>query len=329
MSDTPYLLFHGGNYKRGIDDWRIRVPLNEKEIDEVFYDPDVPNDTDNSIASEFNMAEFEELFCNLVVGDELYLVLLPDACIYRGLWAMAFNPVKGFTARFDCVRARDLYNAWVGGQSMKGLPAVAGTASLDYDFSDGLGFDSWTAETNAKTPWDVGDYNYYRNNAALKWAGFDTQFFAALGEAMYIRMTITAVGEAGTSDPGVCCTCGKPKFPVFQIGAIYDRMCADKQRHVKYCNCHEIPCRNGCNQAQSQEGKTYAIVRVEYKDEFNDNIYPAGMVRVNDGETVTIEPVKLSGYTEPASVQVKFENGKLTDAQNEGVGTVKFKYIKE
>ena len=201
--------------------------------------------------------------------------------------------------------------------------------ALDYDFSDGLGYDSWTAETNAKTPWAAGDYNYYRNNAALKWAGFDTQFFAALGEAMYIRMTITAVGEAGTSDPGVCCTCGKPKFPVFQIGAIYDRMCADKQRHVKYCNCHEIPCRNGCNQAQSQEGKTYAIVRVEYKDEFNDNIYPAGMVRVNDGETVTIEPVKLSGYTEPASVQVKFENGKLTDAQNEGVGTVKFKYIKE
>ena len=48
MADTPYLLFHGGNYKRGIDDWRIRVPLNEKEIDEVFYDPDVPNDTDNS-----------------------------------------------------------------------------------------------------------------------------------------------------------------------------------------------------------------------------------------------------------------------------------------
>lgn len=329
MADTPYLLFYGGNYKRGIDDWRIRVPLNEKEIDEVFYDPDVPNDTDNSIGSEFNMAEFEELFCNLEVGDELYLVLLPDACIYRGLWAMAFNPVKGFTARFDCVRARDLYNAWVGGQPMKGLPAVAGTASLDYDFSDGLGFDSWTAETNAKTPWAAGDYNYYRNNAALKWAGFDTQFFAALGEAMYIRMTITAVGEAGTSDPGVCCTCGKPKFPVFQIGAIYDRMCADKQRHVKYCNCHEIPCRNGCNQAQSQEGKTYAIVRVEYKDEFNDNLYPAGQVRVNDGETVTIEPVKLSGYTEPASVQVKFENGKLIDAQNEGVGTVKFKYIKE
>lgn len=329
MADTPYLLFHGGNYKRGIDDWRIRVPLNEKEIDEVFYDPDVPNDTDNSISSEFNMRDFEELFCNLEVGDELYLVLLPDACIYRGLWAMAFNPVKNFTARFDCVRARDLYNAWVGGQSMKGLPAVAGTAALDYDFSDGLGYDSWTAETNAKTPWAAGDYNYYRNNAALKWAGFNTQFFAALGEAMYIRMTITAVGEAGTSDPGVCCTCGKPKFPVFQIGAIYDRMCADKQRHVKYCNCHEIPCRNGCNQEQSQEGKTYAVVRVEYKDEFNDNIYPAGLVRVNDGETVTIEPVKLSGYTEPASVQVKFENGKLTDAQNEGVGTVKFKYIKE
>lgn len=326
MADTPYLLFNGGNYKRGIDDWRVRIPLNEKEIDEVFYDPDVPNDTDNSIGSEFNMSEFEELFCNLEVGDELYLVLLPDACIYRGLWAMAFNPVKGFTVRFDCVRARDLYNAWVGGQSMKGLPAVAGTASLDYDFSDGLGFDSWTAETNAKTPWAAGDYNYYRNNAALKWAGFDTQFFAALGEAMYIRMTVTAVGEAGTSDPGVCCTCGKPKFPVFQIGAIYDRMCADKQRHVKYCNCHEIPCRNGCKQETSQEGKTYAIVRVEYKDEYNENVYPASLVRVADGETVTIEPVKLSGYTEPAAINVRFQDGKLTDGAGEGVGTIKFKY---
>lgn len=329
MADAPYLLFHGGNYKRGIDDWRLRVPLTPKEIDETFYDPDVPNDTDNSIGSELNMADFEELFCSLEENDEIYVALMPDACIYRGIWAMAFNPVKDFKVKFDLVRARDLYNAWVAGGSMKGLPAVAGTAALDYDFSDGLGYDSWTAETNAKMPWAAGDYNYYRNNAALKWAGFDSPHFAALGEAMYIRMTVTQVGEAGTSDPGVCCTCGKPKFPVFQIGCIYDRMCADKQRHVKYCNCDGGPCRGGCEKDTPQEGKTYAIVRVEYKDEFNDNLYPAGLVRVNEGETVNIEPVKLSGYTEPAAVSVTFQDGKLTDSSGDGVGTVKFKYTKE
>lgn len=327
--DQPILLFHGGNYKRGIDDWRLRVPLTPKEIDETFYDPDVPNDTDNSIGSELNMADFEELFCSLEQGDEIYVALMPDACIYRGIWAMAFNPVKDFTVRFDLVRARDLYNAWVAGTSMKGLPAVAGTAALDYDFSDGLGYDSWTAETNAKTAWAKGGYDYYRNNAALKWAGFDTAHFAALGEAMYIRMTVTQVGEAGTFDPGTCCTCGKPKFPVFQIGCIYDRMCADKQRHVKYCNCDGGPCRGGCEKDTPQEGKTYAIVRVEYKDEFNDNLYPAGLVRVNEGETVSIEPVKLSGYTEPAAVSVTFQDGKLVDASGDGVGTVKFKYTKE
>lgn len=322
-------LFHGGNYKRGIDDERLRIPLDPYEVDEVFYDPDVPNDTDNSIGTELDVNRYEELFCDLAPGDEYYIALMPDACIYRGIWAMAFKPIKGMKVRFDLVRARDVWNAYSTGAEQSGLPAVAGTGSLDYDFSDGLGFDTHTAKTNSETPWAAGGYEYYRNNAALKWTGFDTQYFAALGEAMYIRMTITEVGEAGGSDPGVCCTCGKPKFPVFQVGCIYDRMCADKQRHVKYCNCHEIPCRNGCKQDTSQEGKTYAVVRVEYKDEYNDNIYPAGLVRVGDGESVTIEPVKLSGYTEPASVTVKFQDGKLTDAADEGVGTVKFKYIKE
>lgn len=322
----PLFLFHGGNYKRGVDDERLRIPLTPQETDEVFYDPDVPNDTDNSIGSELDMGRYAEFFCDMAAGDEVFVALMPDACIYRGLWAMAFNPVKDFKVKFDLVRCRDVYNAYVAGQSMKGLPAVAGTAALDYDFSDGLGFDTWTADSNAKMPWAKGDYNYYRNNAALKWAGFDTQHFAALGEAMYVRMTIVQNGEAGVADPGTCCTCGQPKFPVFQVGCIYDRMCADKQRHVKYCNCDRGPCAEGCEKDTPQEGKTYAIVRVEYKDQYNDNVYPAGLVRVNDGETVTIEPVKLSGYTEPASVTVKFQNGKLTDDAGEAVGTVKFKY---
>ena len=111
--NEPIFLFHGGMYKRGVDDERKRVPMAPHEADLLFYDPHVPYDTDNSIRTELDMGRYAELWCHLEVGDEIYVGLLPDAALYRGIWAMAFNAVPGFKVEFDLVRIRDVWNALV------------------------------------------------------------------------------------------------------------------------------------------------------------------------------------------------------------------------
>ena len=85
------------------------------------------------------------------------------------------------------------------------------------------------------------------NNAALKYAPIAPDFFAQLGESMYIRMTIKELGELGNFSPDGCCSnCGDSRWPKFQVGVVYDRLCVDKARWTKYCNCDTGFCSEGC-----------------------------------------------------------------------------------
>ena len=316
----PIFLFNGGFYKRGIDDERLRVPLTPHEIDSVFYDPHVPRDTDNSIKTELNMARYADLFCDLEAGDEIYVGLVPDAAIYRGLWAMSFNAVAGFKVTFDLVRARDVYNAVVNNQSLKGLPAADGTTDLPYDFANGLGDASCDAMIKAELPYG-GDYDSYRNNTALAFAPIDPAKFAPLGEAMYIRMTIDEMGELGVDPDDPCCShCNKPKYPTFEVGALYDRLCADKQRLQKYCNCDYSLCNEGCDGGSPGQA-SYELVPVNYVSSTEETLRPETFVRVAPGQTVQVTAPTITGYTvDPATQSVTNTNGTVTPA------TVTFTY---
>lgn len=319
--NEPIFLFDGGNYKRGTDDERIRVPLAPHEIDLVFYDPHVPYDTDNSIRTELNMAEYADMFCQLTVGDEIYVGIVPDAALYRGIWAMGFNVVKDFEVEFDLVRMRDVWNAMAAGGNLKGIrpaPMQNGPFKLPYTFSDGVGYNTPNAMTMAKLPWSTGSYDDYRNNDALKFAPIDPSFFAQLGEAMYIRMTVKKMGEFSAVDPDGCCNkCHKKKFPVFQVGCVYDRLCVDKQRWVKYCNCDFSLCRGGCDCPPSPD-VTYNAVRVIYQDSSGKKLRPDEIVRVYPGETKQITPPAISGYTTPAAQSATSAMTEITFTYNQG-----------
>lgn len=321
--EHPIFLFHGGNYKRGIDDERLRVPLSPPEIDEVFYDPDVPNDTDNSIGTELDMSRYAELFCDLDKGDEIYIALMPDACLYRGMWAMAFNAVKDYKVHFDLVNARAVWAKWIDKKELKGIAGL-GIGTLNYDFSNAVGDSTWDAVTKSKLPYGL-PYTDYRNNDALVITPFTMPYAAGLGQAFYVRMTVDQVGDAGSVTDGICCTCGRPKYPTFQFGMIYDRLCVDKQRHQKYCNCDFGLCHGGCF-PKDGKGTRYEVFRVLYLDTQGRTLYPAAVVQINEGETKTISPVELANFEEPAAVEVKFTDGKVTNADGEQVVQIEFIY---
>lgn len=315
----PIFLFWGGMYKRTIDDGRDRVPLAPHEADLVFYDPHVPYDTDNSVRTELDMAEFAHKFCHLEVDDEIYVGLLPDAMLYRGIWAMAFNAVPGFKVEFDLVRIRDVWNAMVNEQNLKGIramPMPGGRAYLPYDFTDGVGMSPKEAMTEMSLPYRDKNYDVYRNNAALKFAPIDPVFFAQLGESMYIRMTIKEMGELGNNPPDGCCSyCRQSKWPKFQVGVVADRLCVDKARWSKYCNCDQGFCAQGCDTPPPPPA-TYTIVPVTFKDAQGNMLRPADVVRVYEGATVTVTPPEIEGYTTPASQDVTAATDKVEFVYN-------------
>lgn len=299
-------LFHGSNYKRHIDDFRLRpIPLNPVELDETFYDPHVPYHGDNSIATTFDMGEYADLLCDLQPNDEIYVAILPDAALYFGMWAMSFTPVNGFKVEFDLVRGRDVWNAWANNRELSGLPSVPGTKVLPYDFSNGLGHNSYNAITIAKLPYETGNYDDYRNNAALDWVQYDPAHFAFLGEAMYIRMTVKELGQFSVQmEEGGCCNyCQKRKYPTFQVGMVYAHICADKQRWQKYCNCDFGLCRNGCEQRQGPT-PTYRAIPTTFKDTNGNEVAPPDITRVYDGVVTTITPPRIDGYIAPQPTDV-------------------------
>lgn len=244
---SAIFLFDGGNYKRGEDDGRIRVPLTPQEASMVFYDPEVPADTDNSIGSELNMARYAKLFCGLEVGDEIFFGLAPDTAFYRGLWMMSFDPIPGFQVKLDLVSVPDVYAQFKATGDATGVtPFNTAAGTLEYDFSNGLG--EATCDAVDLAGLYGGEWTDYRNQDAWVAKTFASNRIANLGQALYMRLTVVAIGEFGTNADGeACCnTCNNPKYPTFQAGALYDRTCTDKQRVRNFCNCPEMLCGGEC-----------------------------------------------------------------------------------
>lgn len=244
-------LYDGGMYKRGVDSGRSRVPLTPEEAQLVFYDPEVPADTDNSIGTELNMQKYASELCNLEVGDELFIGVVPDAALYRGVWMMSFDAVPGLTADYDLVSVADVFAQWAGNNGdATGVPGFYADASgtINYDFADGLGNSTKDAQDLAALYQDSP--SVYRNEAALQISPYVAPQPALLGQALYMRLTITAV-PADQTETGCCSSCDQPNSPTLQVGAIYDRLCVDKQRVRKFCNCPERLCDEGCSQSAS------------------------------------------------------------------------------
>ena len=212
------------------------------------------------------------------------------------------------------MRIRDVWNALVNNRNLKGIramPMPGGRAFLPYDFTDGVGMSPYQAMTLAKLPYGKGSYDAYRNNAALKYAPIDPDFFAQLGESMYIRMTVKELGEFGNLQPDGCCSnCHESKYPKFQVGVVYDRLCVDKARWTKYCNCDQGFCAEGCD-TPPPPPSTYTIIPVTFKDNRGNTIRPDDVVRIYENAVVTVTPPMIDGYVAPQAMDVTVATGKV------------------
>lgn len=239
-------IYDGGMYKRGVESGRNRQVLSALEAELVFHDPEVPGMVaPTSIGTELNMAKWFDSFCDLEVGDELLVGLIPDAALVRTLWMMSHDKVDGFTGVFDLVSvpvvaaAVDAAGGNLSDPSVLGLPRV-GTATnqVAYDTTNGL--IGATKDAVQQQAIYGGALTDYRNNSALAVTNFATPIPLPLGEPVYMRFTVTALGDFGTNQSGSCCsTCSGNLYPTIQFGAIIDILCADKQRVQNYCNCPE------------------------------------------------------------------------------------------
>lgn len=302
-------LFDGGNYKRGIDSGRSRVPLTPQEAELIFADPELPGDTDNSIATELNMKKYASELCQLEVGDELFVGLAPDAAVYRGLWMMSFDALPGLEVDVDLVPVKDVYAQWLANNgNATGVTTTLNTApsTLAYDFANGLGHSTKDANDLANlygTP-----VTNHRNNDALAVSAFATQRPALLGESVYFRLTITAVPAGNLPEAGCCSNCGEDAYPTFQVGAWYDRLCVDKQRVRKFCNCPESLCGEGCDEPYvSEEGTAPEVTIAGVYDDGTDTIT---LTVTFDQDVTGFDPTVDITTTEPGSpgATISFNN---------------------
>ena len=249
-------LFNGGMYKRGIEDGRNRKVLTALEAELIFHDPEVPGMVaPTSIGTELNMSKYFDSFCDLEVGDEILVGLIPDASIVRALWMMSHHKVDGFTGTFDLVSVPAIAAAVEAAGGNLADPSVLGigrvgttTNQVVYDATNGL----IGATKDAVQQLEIygGVYTDYRNNAALAVTNFATAIPLPLAEPVYMRYTISAIGNLGVAEDGGCCsTCAGQNYPTFQFGAVYDVLCVDKQRVENYCNCPEnLNLQRGCDE---------------------------------------------------------------------------------
>lgn len=240
-----YFLFDGGNYKLVEDNGRERSPLTDVESQMIVIDPELPGDTDNSIGSELVMSKYADLFCDLEVGDEIMVGLVPDVTLIRGLWLGNYDAVDGFQVTADLVSVRDVYKAHADG-STDSVPPFEGVSLLNFDFSNGLGDATKDAVYKASmTGKKVSDY---RNEDALKLEVFPAPVFAGLGQSTYLRIKVNSLGSLGSNSTDGCCnSCGDVTYPRFKVGVVYDNICFDKQRVRDFCNCEKTVCSSGCD----------------------------------------------------------------------------------
>lgn len=235
---ATYFLFHGGEYKRQIDDGRIRVPLTPTESESIFFDPALAGQVDgNSHRTEVHMGAYAEQLSGLAVGDELFIGIFPDAAVYRGLWVGSYSALAGMTADFDLVSIADVCDAYVANNGdASGVAGVTGVTPISYDFADGMRNASKDAVQLACL--HGNDPSDHRNNDALVYENIVPPVPALLGGALYLRMTITAV-PATLGEGGCCGSCGEGQLPYLAAGVIADEICFDKQKITNTCNCPE------------------------------------------------------------------------------------------
>jgi len=235
---STFFLFNGGNYKRNLDDGRIRVPLTTSEAEQVFFDPALTGQVDgNSHRTELALNAYSDYLSSLAVGDEIFVAVFPDAAVYRGLWMGSYSALAGMTADAELVSVTDVCDAYVANDGdASGVAAFAGTPTISYDFGNGMMNSTKDAEQQACL-YD-GDASDFRNNDALVYEGIIPPVPALLGQALYLRLTITAV-PATLGDGGCCGSCGEGQLPIFAAGIIADEICFDKQKITNTCNCPE------------------------------------------------------------------------------------------
>ena len=239
-------LFDGGWYKRGEDDGRIRVPLKQgRESQTIMYDPELQADAQSSIGGELPMKKYADIFDGLAIGDSIYIHLVPDAMGVRGWWAAPQDAVAGFKVDMDVVSVESVYKAIQAGNL--GATVAGLVPKQEIDFTNGLGDAPLDAEYRAHQ--NEGKYVDYRNPAAHVGGYYDTPVLLTVGNAGYIRLTVTALADTVVEDgcEQTCSSCGSAKgWPRFQYGLIVDRTCFSKQEARTYCACDDPICA-GCD----------------------------------------------------------------------------------
>lgn len=247
---TDYYIFDGGNYKRGIDDGHIRKPLNPQELSAIHRDPDVPHSQlDNAITGHLHLSQYD---FDLVVDDNIYIAIVPDAMVYRGMWFLPQDSYPGMkfdAALIDGNSVHELYCA-----SKDTADAKVCSPVLEVCLDDGLGDATCDAVSKAEL-WGK-DWLDYRNPDAFQGGLFEEPFLAGLHKAMYLRLTVTALPKPeDIPNDDQCGSCDTPiGLPYIQWGLIVDDIGVLKQQIADFCNCEkkfcagcgEKPCEDNC-----------------------------------------------------------------------------------
>ena len=244
-------LFDGGFYKRGEDDGRLRVPLKPGlESQTIQYDPELQIDAPNAFGGTLPMAKYADIFGGLAVGDSIYIHLIPDAINVRGWWFLPQESLNGMTADFDLVSIEEVSMAIDGGALGSTVAGYMPTQAVD--FSNGLGDASYDAHLQSGMNGDT--FLDYRNPAAMQGGNYATPKMLMIGEAAYIRLTITALPVAAEEDGcgSSCNSCGSEvNWPTIQYGILGDRLCIAKNLVKNYCSCNAPICA-GCDSSESK-----------------------------------------------------------------------------
>ena len=232
-------LFDGGEYKRGEDDGRVRVPLDCIEAQKVHLDPELG--TTNANVGTLMMSKYPELD-NLSAGDRVYIQVLPDAMLYKGIWVMPGDAYQGMKFALDLVDVCEVSLAYEAGDDLGSVPTYLGEA-LIADADVGLG--DATDDACTKPQIYGGTFTDYRDVSAFQSLLFKAPNIAPVGHALYLRMTILEMPEEQPETD--CSHCGSDYgLPEIQHGVIFDNLGVDPHRIGLFCRCRERICAGDC-----------------------------------------------------------------------------------